>query len=92
MSQLAAQPVAVNLGQGFRTSPVPARLVEALTRAMQAGHNQYSMMTGILLRQAIASKTARCYGWMPDVDAEITVTSGATEAIFNAHPCGGARR
>ncbi|WP_395648626.1 pyridoxal phosphate-dependent aminotransferase [Thermomonas sp.] len=85
MSQLAAQHGAVNLGQGFPDFPVPARLVEALTRAMQAGHNQYSMMTGIpALRQAIASKTARCYDWMPDVDAEITVTSGATEAIFNA--------
>ena len=85
MSQLAAQHGAVNLGQGFPDFPVPARLVEALTRAMQAGHNQYSMMTGIpALRQAIAGKTARCYGWMPDVDAEITVTSGATEAIFNA--------
>ena len=85
MSQLAAQHGAVNLGQGFPDFPVPARLVEALTRAMQAGHNQYSMMTGIpALRQAIAGKTARCYDWMPDVDAEITVTSGATEAIFNA--------
>ncbi|MDE2382801.1 MAG: aminotransferase, partial [Xanthomonadaceae bacterium] len=72
MSQLAAQHGAVNLGQGFPDFPVPARLVEALTRAMQAGHNQYSMMTGIpALRQAIASKTARCYDWMPDVDAEI---------------------
>lgn len=61
MSQLAAQRSAVNLGQGFPDFPVPARLVEALTRAMQAGHNQYSMMTGIpALRQAIASKTARC--------------------------------
>lgn len=85
MSQLAAQHGAVNLGQGFPDFPVPARLVAALTRAMQAGHNQYSMMTGIpALRQAIAGKTARCYDWMPDVDAEITVTSGATEAIFNA--------
>ena len=85
MSQLAAQHGAVNLGQGFPDFPVPARLVDALTRAMQAGHNQYSMMTGIpALRQAIAEKTKRCYGWTPDVDAEITVTSGATEAIFNA--------
>ena len=85
MSQLAAQHGAVNLGQGFPDFPVPARLVDALTRAMQAGHNQYAMMTGIpALRQAIAAKTARLYGWKPDVDSEITVTSGATEAIFNA--------
>ena len=85
MSQLAVEHGAVNLGQGFPDFPVPARLVDALTRAMQAGHNQYAPMTGIpALRKAIADKTERCYGWRPDVDAEITVTSGATEAIFNA--------
>ena len=85
MSQLAAEHGAVNLGQGFPDFPVPARLVDALTRAMQAGHNQYAMMTGVpALRQAIAGKTERCYGWRPDVDAEITVTSGASEAIFDA--------
>ncbi len=85
MSQLAAQHGAVNLGQGFPDFPVPDRLVEALDRAMRAGHNQYAMMTGIpALRQAIADKTMDCYGWRPDVDAEITVTSGASEAIFDA--------
>ncbi|MFN7184123.1 MAG: pyridoxal phosphate-dependent aminotransferase [Thermomonas haemolytica] len=85
MSQLAAEHGAVNLGQGFPDFPVPSRLVDALSRAMQAGHNQYAPMTGIpALRQAIAAKTERCYGWRPDADAEITVTSGATEAIFNA--------
>ena len=85
MSQLAVEHGAVNLGQGFPDFPVPARLVDALTRAMQAGHNQYAMMTGVpALRQAIASKTERVYGWRPDADSEITVTSGATEAIFNA--------
>ncbi len=84
MSQLAAEHGAVNLGQGFPDFPAPARLVDALSRAMQAGHNQYAPMSGIpALRQAIADKTARCYGWKPDVDAEITVTSGATEAIFD---------
>ena len=85
MSQLAAEHGAVNLGQGFPDFPVPDRLVDALERAMRAGHNQYSMMTGIpALRQAIAAKTERCYGWRPHVDAEITVTSGASEAIFDA--------
>lgn len=85
MSQLAAQHGAVNLGQGFPDFPVPERLLASLTKAMRDGHNQYPMMTGIpALRQAIAEKTTRCYGWAPDVDTEITVTSGATEAIFNA--------
>jgi len=85
MSQLAAEHGAVNLGQGFPDFPVPERLIDALERAMRAGHNQYAMMTGIpSLRQAIAAKTERCYGYLPDVNSEITVTSGASEAIFDA--------
>lgn len=85
MSQLAAEHGAVNLGQGFPDFAVPQRLVDELGKAMRAGHNQYAMMTGIpALRQAIARKTERVYGHNPDADAEITVTSGATEAIFNA--------
>ncbi len=85
MSQLAAEHGAVNLGQGFPDFPVPERLIDALDRAMRAGHNQYSMMTGIpALRQAIAAKTERCYGYRPDANSEITVTSGASEAIFDA--------
>lgn len=85
MSQLAAEHGAVNLGQGFPDFPVPQRLVDELDKAMRAGHNQYAMMTGVPpLRQAIARKTQRVYGFEPDPDREITVTSGATEAIFNA--------
>ena len=85
MSQLAAEHGAVNLGQGFPDFAVPPRLVDELDKAMRAGHNQYAMMTGVPpLRQAIARKTARVYGHAPDADREITVTSGATEAIFNA--------
>jgi methionine aminotransferase len=85
MSQLAAEHQAVNLGQGFPDFPVPARLVDELDKAMRAGHNQYSPMSGIpALRQAIAGKTERCYGWRPDADAEVTVTSGGSEAIFDA--------
>lgn len=84
MSQLAAEHGAVNLGQGFPDFPVPQRLVDELDKAMRAGHNQYAMMTGTpALRQAIARKTERVYGVAVDADAEITVTSGATEAIFN---------
>jgi methionine aminotransferase len=85
MSQLAAEHGAVNLGQGFPDFPVPPRLVDELDKAMRAGHNQYAMMTGVpALRQAIARKTARVYGTPCDPDAEVTVTSGATEAIFDA--------
>ncbi len=85
MSQLAAEHDAVNLGQGFPDFAAPARLVDGLERAMRAGQNQYAPMTGIpALREAIAGKTARVYGHRPDLDTEVTVTSGATEAIFNA--------
>jgi len=85
MSQLAAEHGAVNLGQGFPDFPVPPRLVDELDRAMRAGHNQYAPMTGVpALRQAIAGKALRCYGASVDPDTEVTVTSGATEAIFNA--------
>ena len=85
MSQLAAEHGAINLGQGFPDFDVPARLVDALATAMRAGHNQYAPMTGIpALRRAIAAKTARCHGWSPDPDSEVTVTSGASEAILDA--------
>lgn len=85
MSQLAVEHGAVNLGQGFPDFDVPARLVDAMARAMREGRNQYSPMTGVpLLRQAIAAKTERCYGYRPDADAEVTVTSGASEAILDA--------
>ncbi|MDQ3286766.1 MAG: pyridoxal phosphate-dependent aminotransferase [Pseudomonadota bacterium] len=85
MSQLASEHGAVNLGQGFPDFDVPPRLVQALTRAMGEGRNQYAPMSGIpALRQAIAAKTQRCYGHLPDADAEVTVTSGASEAIFDA--------
>lgn len=85
MSQLALEHQAVNLGQGFPDFDVPARLVDALARAMAEGKNQYAPMTGIpALRQAIAAKTELCYGHRPDADAEVTVVSGASEAIFDA--------
>ncbi|WP_454831243.1 pyridoxal phosphate-dependent aminotransferase [Pseudoxanthomonas wuyuanensis] len=85
MSQLAAEHGAVNLGQGFPDFAVPQRLVEELDAAMRAGHNQYAPMTGVApLRQAIAEKALRCYGREVNADTEVTVTSGATEALFNA--------
>jgi methionine aminotransferase len=85
MSQLAAEHKAVNLGQGFPDFDVPALLQEALARAMREGKNQYAPMTGIpALRQAIAAKTLSLYGASVDPETDITVTSGATEAIFVA--------
>ena len=85
MSQLAAEHGAVNLGQGFPDFSLPQFLADELARAMAEGKNQYAPMSGIpALRQAIAAKTLACYGRQVDADAEITVTSGASEAILNA--------
>ena len=84
MSQLAIEHGAVNLGQGFPDFDVPARLADALARAMREGKNQYAPMTGIpALRQAIAAKTERCYGVRPDAESDITVVSGPiSEALY----------
>ncbi len=85
MSQLAAQHGAINLGQGFPDYDGPVQLREALARAMSEGRNQYAPMAGVApLREAIARKIARCYGVEVDPVTEVTVTSGATEAIFAA--------
>ncbi len=85
MSQLAAEHRAVNLGQGFPDFDVPEFLQDALVRAMREGKNQYAPMTGIAaLRQQIAAKTERLYGARVDAETDVTVTSGATEALFAA--------
>ena len=85
MSQLALQHNAVNLGQGFPDFDGPQSLRDALAAAMNGGKNQYAPMTGIpKLREQIALKTERLYGRKVNADAEVTVTSGATEAIFAA--------
>ncbi|HXD35695.1 MAG TPA: pyridoxal phosphate-dependent aminotransferase [Rhodanobacter sp.] len=85
MSQLALEHKAVNLGQGFPDFEPPQALRDALARAMDDGRNQYAPMHGTAgLREQIALKTERLYGRKVDVDREITVTSGATEALFAA--------
>jgi methionine aminotransferase len=82
MSALATEAGAVNLGQGFPDFPVPEPLMDALVRAMRDGKNQYAPSIGILpLREAIAAKTFEMYGHTVYPDAEVTVTSGASEAI-----------
>jgi len=85
MSQLAQQHNAVNLGQGFPDFDGPQSLRDALAEAMNSGKNQYAPMTGIAaLREQIALKTERLYARKVNAEAEVTVTSGATEAIFAA--------
>ena len=85
MSRLALEHKAVNLGQGFPDFEPPQPLREALTGAMNTGRNQYAPMHGIAaLREQIVLKTYQLYGRKVDVETDITVTSGATEAIFAA--------
>ncbi len=85
MSQLATQHKAVNLGQGFPDFDGPQSLRDALATAMNSGKNQYAPMTGVLkLREQIALKTEKLYGRKVSADNEITITSGATEALFAA--------
>jgi len=85
MSQLAIEHKAINLGQGFPDFDGPPELRAALARATEEGRNQYSPMTGVpALREAIARKTERLYGRRVSADLDITVTSGATEALFAA--------
>ncbi|WP_029687176.1 pyridoxal phosphate-dependent aminotransferase [Tatumella saanichensis] len=85
MSALAQQHQAINLSQGFPDFDGPVYLQKQLAWYVSQGANQYAPMTGVQpLREAIAEKTARCYGYTPDVNTDITVTAGATEALFAA--------
>ncbi|MGE8321266.1 MAG: pyridoxal phosphate-dependent aminotransferase [Comamonas sp.] len=88
MSALAAEHQAVNLGQGFPDFGCDPALVDAVTRAMQAGHNQYPPMPGMpVLREAVSQKIEALYGRRYDPASEITVTAGATQAILTAILC-----
>jgi methionine transaminase len=85
MSALAAERGAVNLGQGFPDFDCDSRIVEAVSRAMRDGHNQYPPMAGAApLREAIARKIEAIHGRSYDPQTEITVTAGATQALLTA--------
>jgi methionine aminotransferase len=85
MSRLAAECGAVNLSQGFPDFQAEPVLFDSLHRHMLAGRNQYAPMAGTPeLRQAIVDKVAALYGTRFDVESEVTVTAGATQAIFTA--------
>ena len=85
MSKMAQDYGAINLSQGFPDFDCPERLKELVTKRLYDNKNQYPPMAGIsLLRQEIANKIKKLYGFTADFENEITVTSGATEAIFNA--------
>lgn len=85
MSQMAAEHQAINLSQGFPDFDGPKALLEGVGRYIAQGANQYAPMTGVpVLREAIAAKVARLYHNTICPNNEVTVTSGATEALFAA--------
>lgn len=85
MSALAARHNAINLSQGFPDFSGPDYLQARLAYHVSQGANQYAPMTGVLpLREAIADKTAALYDYRPDPEHDITVTAGATEALYAA--------
>lgn len=85
MSALAQQHQAINLSQGFPDYDGPRYLQERLAHHVAQGANQYAPMTGVqVLREAIADKTEVLYGYKPDANSEVTVTAGATEALYAA--------
>jgi len=85
ISRRARELGALNLGQGFPDYEIDPRISELVLVAMREGHNQYAPMEGVVaLREAIAQKLARSYGRKLDPESEITVTLGATEAIYSS--------
>ena len=85
MSALANEHGAINLSQGFPDFPVDPELNELVYKAAKDGHNQYALMTGVRsLREGISNMIRDIYSKPVDPDTEITVTSGATEALFAA--------
>jgi len=88
MSRLAQECGAINLSQGFPDFSADARLFDLVAKHMRAGRNQYAPMAGAVpLREAVARKIEALYGAAYDAEGEITVTAGATQAIFTAVAC-----
>jgi N-succinyldiaminopimelate aminotransferase len=82
MSALAVEHRSINLGQGFPDTEGPRDIVQAAADALMDGRNQYPPMPGLPeLRQAVATANRRFYELDIDWATEVTVTSGATEAI-----------
>ncbi|SOD94854.1 methionine aminotransferase [Spirosoma fluviale] len=85
MSKLATETGAINLSQGFPGFDCSPELVSLVEKYLRNGFNQYAPMTGVpALREALAQKTFAEYNVAYDPESEVTITSGATEAIFAA--------
>jgi len=85
MSGLAMKENALNLSQGFPNFESDSKLIQLVNKAMIDGKNQYAPMPGIFsLREIIAQKMESLYGISYNPETEITITAGATQAIFTA--------
>jgi methionine aminotransferase len=85
MSGLANQYKAINLSQGFPDFPVSEKLIASIHEKMKAGLNQYAPMPGVAaFREQIVAKAHETYGIDYNVESEVTVTAGATQALFTA--------
>ena len=85
MSRLAHEEGAINLSQGFPDFAPDPHLLDLVTKAMRDGYNQYAPMAGIYsLREVISEKCSRQFGVTYDPAHEITVTAGATQAIYSS--------
>lgn len=85
MSRMAQEENAINLAQGFPGFGSDPVLLELVAKYTREGFNQYAPMSGVSeLKQALATKTQLTQGYYPDPESEVTVVSGATEALFAA--------
>ncbi|GEQ84673.1 aminotransferase [Patiriisocius marinistellae] len=85
MSKMALDYDAINLSQGFPNFPSDPKLISLVNKAMIEGNNQYAPMAGaISLRETIAHKVKKLYNKAYNPSNEITITAGATQAIFTA--------
>lgn len=83
MSMLASKENAVNLSQGFPDFPIDSKLMDYLAEASKKGYNQYLPLAGLQsLREQIAKKIGDSHQSVYNIDTEITITAGATQAIF----------
>ncbi len=85
MSRMATEHGAINLSQGFPDFQIDSQLIDLVHRFMKEGHNQYAPMPGVpALRQTLADVLEKTYGRPFNPETEITITAGATQALFSA--------
>jgi len=85
MSKLAQEHNAINLSQGFPDFPPDQKLLELVKQGLDENHNQYAPLAGLIsLRKTLAEKLYKSYGSRYSAEEEITITAGATQAIFTA--------